>query len=54
MAATHSLPSTLPEGLRYYLFRGSFMVPLVPVEQLQLQLQGVLTHMTHHNKSDEN
>ncbi|KAI4938591.1 hypothetical protein J4E85_001032 [Alternaria conjuncta] len=42
----------LPEGLRYYLLRGSVMVPLVPVDQLPFQLQGIPRQLTHRQISD--
>lgn len=42
----------LPAGLRYYLLRGNVMVPLVPVDQLPFQLQGVPRQLTHRQISD--
>ena len=42
----------LPEGLRYYLLRGTVMVPLVPVDQLPFQLQGIPRQLTHRQISD--
>jgi hypothetical protein len=47
----------LPEGLRYYVLRGdamsgSVMVPLVPVDQLPFQLQGIPRRLTHRQISD--
>jgi hypothetical protein len=42
----------LPEGLRYYLLRGSMMVPLVPADQLPYQLQGIPHQLTHRQISD--
>ncbi|KAH7082965.1 hypothetical protein BKA63DRAFT_140674 [Paraphoma chrysanthemicola] len=53
MASKGSQPSPLPDGLRYYLLRGSTMVPLVPVDQLPFQLQGVPRQLTHRQASDE-
>ncbi|KAG9193905.1 hypothetical protein G6011_03940 [Alternaria panax] len=56
--ATHSSSTcTLPEGLRYYLLRsnamgGGMMVPLVPVDQLPFQLQGIPRQLTHRQISD--
>ncbi|KAL1794533.1 hypothetical protein ACET3X_007954 [Alternaria dauci] len=46
------------KGLRYYLLRsdamgGSIMAPLVPVDQLPFQLQGVPRQLTHRQISDE-
>ena len=42
----------LPEGLRYYLLRGTVMVPLVAVDQLPFQLQGIPRQLTHRQISD--
>ena len=57
MATQHHQTCALPEGLRYYLLRGnaaggSVMVPLVPVDQLPFQLQGVPRQLTHRQISD--
>ena len=49
-----SQPPALPDGLRYYLLRGSAMVPLVPIDQLPFQLQGVPRQLSHRQMSDEN
>ncbi|KAF1833695.1 hypothetical protein BDW02DRAFT_500112, partial [Decorospora gaudefroyi] len=57
--ATHAHPiRALPEGVRHYLVRGnpqgnSVMVPLVPVDQLPFQLQGIPRQLTHRQISDE-
>ena len=53
MGTQPHLPYALPEGLRYYLLRGSAMVPLVPVDQLPFQLQGVPRQLSHRQMSDE-
>ncbi|CAO2655566.1 Nn.00g043690.m01.CDS01 [Neocucurbitaria sp. VM-36] len=50
-AQYHSSP--LPKGLRYYLLRGSVMVPLVPVDQLPFQLHGVPRQLSHRQMSEE-
>ncbi|KAF1941297.1 hypothetical protein EJ02DRAFT_348031, partial [Clathrospora elynae] len=57
MAAHPHHACALPEGLRYYLLRnnhlgGSVMVPVVPVDQLSFQLQGVPRQLTHRQISD--
>ncbi|KAF1845061.1 uncharacterized protein K460DRAFT_102516 [Cucurbitaria berberidis CBS 394.84] len=46
-------PPALPDGLRYYLLRDSIMVPLVPVDQLAFQLQGMPRQLNHRQMSDE-
>jgi hypothetical protein len=53
MATPTSQPCALPVGLRYYLLRGTVMVPLVPVDQLPFQLQGVPRQLSHRQMSDE-
>jgi hypothetical protein len=45
--------SALPDGLRYYLLHGNAMVPLVPIDQLPFQLQGIPRQLTHRQMSDE-
>ncbi|KAH6881325.1 hypothetical protein BKA58DRAFT_297109, partial [Alternaria rosae] len=52
MATQACSTCALPEGLRYYLLRGSVMVPLVPVDQLPYQLQGITRQLTHRQISD--
>ncbi|CAG5158670.1 uncharacterized protein ALTATR162_LOCUS5197 [Alternaria atra] len=57
MVIQSSSTCALPEGLRYYLLRGdiiggSMMVPLVPVDQLPFQLQGIPRQLTHRQISD--
>ncbi|KAF2025878.1 hypothetical protein EK21DRAFT_75351, partial [Setomelanomma holmii] len=54
MSQQSPAPSALPEGLRYYLLRNLVMVPLVPVDQLPFQIQGVPRHLAHRQMSDEN
>jgi hypothetical protein len=54
MTATQSRTSALPDGIRYYLLRSNIMVPMVPVDQLPFQLQGVPRQLTHRQMSDEN
>lgn len=58
MATQPSNSGALLDGLRYCLLRsdamgGSLMVPLVPVDQLPFQLQGIPRRLTHHQISDE-
>ncbi|KAF7679885.1 hypothetical protein GT037_001536 [Alternaria burnsii] len=58
MASQPSNSGALLDGLRYYLLRsdamgGSVMVPLVPVDQLPFQLQGIPRRLTHRQISDE-
>jgi hypothetical protein len=58
MASQPHQACALPEGLRPYLLRnnamgGSVMVPLVPVDQLPFQLQGIPRQLTHRQISDE-
>lgn len=53
MATQIQAPAALPEGLRYYMLRGSVMVPLVPVDQLPFQLQGVPRGLAHRQMSDQ-
>ena len=58
MATQPSNSGALLGGLRYYLLRsdaigGSVMVPLVPVDQLPFQLQGIPRRLTHRQISDE-
>ncbi|KAF1911455.1 hypothetical protein BDU57DRAFT_403084, partial [Ampelomyces quisqualis] len=43
----------MPDGLRYYILRGNVMVPLVPVDQLPFQLEGVPRQLSHRQMSDE-
>jgi hypothetical protein len=54
MANALSQTSALPEGDRYYLLRGNTMVPLVPADQIPLQLRGLPRQLTHRQMSDEN
>ncbi|KAH8725117.1 hypothetical protein GQ44DRAFT_727279 [Phaeosphaeriaceae sp. PMI808] len=54
MGKISSQPTALPDGVRYYLLRGSIMVPLVPVDQLPFQLQGIPCQLSHRQMSDEN
>jgi hypothetical protein len=54
MAAQVSLPCPLPDGVRAYVVRGNDMVPLIPVDQLPFQLQGIPRRLTHRQMSDEN
>ena len=58
MATQPSNSGALLDGLRYYLLRsdamgGSVMVPLVPVDQLLFQLQGIPRRLTHRQISDQ-
>jgi hypothetical protein len=53
MATNTPEGSALPDGLRYYLLRGSVMIPLVPIDQLPFQLQGIPRQLTHRQMSDE-
>lgn len=53
MALETQKPYALPKGIRYYLLRGSAMVPLVPVDQLPFQLQAIPRNLTHRQMSDE-
>jgi hypothetical protein len=54
MATQPPQSPALPAGLRYYLLRGNIMVPVVPVDQLPFQLQGVPQQLAHRQMSDEN
>ncbi|KAH4066236.1 hypothetical protein HBI38_104710 [Parastagonospora nodorum] len=54
MTVQVSQPTALPEGDRYYLLRGNIMVPLVPADQIPLQLRGLPRQLTHRQLSDEN
>jgi hypothetical protein len=54
MTVQVSQPTALPEGDRYYLLRGNIMVPLVPADQIPLQLRGLPRQLTHRQMSDEN
>lgn len=54
MTVNVSQPTALPEGDRYYLLRGNVMVPLVPADQIPLQLRGLPRQLAHRQMSDEN
>jgi hypothetical protein len=54
MATVASQTAALPEGGRFYLLRGTTMVPLVPADQLPFQLRGLPRQLSHRQMSDEN
>jgi hypothetical protein len=52
--ATHPTHScSLPMASRHYLLRNNIMVPLIPVDQLPFQLQGVSQQLSHRQMSEE-
>ncbi|KAL5116390.1 hypothetical protein ACEQ8H_005738 [Pleosporales sp. CAS-2024a] len=54
MAAIIEQPCALSEGDRFYVLRRGVMVPLVPADQIPLQLRGVPRQLSHRQMSDEN
>ncbi|OAL53641.1 hypothetical protein IQ07DRAFT_640694 [Pyrenochaeta sp. DS3sAY3a] len=44
----------LAEELRFYVLRDNVMVPLVPVDQMPFQVQGIPRQLSHRQMSDEN
>jgi hypothetical protein len=54
MAVPHSKQSGLPEGCRYYLLRGTSMVPLIPADQLPIEVQDIPRQLTHRQILNEN
>ncbi|KAF2130376.1 hypothetical protein P153DRAFT_365983 [Dothidotthia symphoricarpi CBS 119687] len=53
MAVQPPRPCALPESLRHYVLRDNVMVPLVPVDQLPFQLQGVPRRLDHRQLCEE-
>jgi hypothetical protein len=46
-------PCPFPVASRHYLLRDNVMVPLVPVDQLPFQLQGIPRQLSHRQMSEE-
>jgi hypothetical protein len=50
----HSIhPCSLPMASRHYLLRNNIMVPMIPVDQLPFQLQGISQQLSHRQMFEE-
>jgi hypothetical protein len=54
MAVPHYQQPGLPEGCRYYLLRGTKIVPLIPADQLPIEVRDIPRQLTHRQISDGN
>jgi hypothetical protein len=54
MAVPQPQQPGLPEGCRYYLLRGTNIVPLIPADQLPIEVQDISHQLTHRQMSNGN
>jgi hypothetical protein len=53
MIARSTHPCSLPMASRHYLLRNNIMVPMIPVDQLPFQLQGISQQLSHRQMFEE-